>query len=56
MDTLSRGLIAADKVLDIDYKNFKRGRYSSFEDDKGKLYKDGLLSLEELSELCSEEE
>ena len=57
MDTLSRGLIAADKVLNhSDYKNFKRGRYSSFEDDKGKLYKDGLLTLKELSELCSEEE
>ena len=57
MDTLSRGLIAADKVLNhSDYKKLKRGRYSSFESNKGKLYKNGLLTFKELSDLCSEEE
>ena len=55
MDTLARGLIIADKILnDSEYLELKHNRYTSFFDNDGKSFSDGKMSLNELSKLASE--
>ena len=55
MDTLARGLIIADKILnDSEYLELKQNRYTSFFDNDGKRFSDGKMSLNELSKLASE--
>ena len=55
MDTLARGLIIADKILnDSQYLELKHNRYTSFFDNDGKSFSDGKMSLNELSKLASE--
>ena len=55
MDTLARGLIIADKILnDSEYLELKHNRYTSFLDNDGKRFSDGKVSLNELSNLASE--
>ena len=54
MDTLARGLmIASDILQNSEYQNLKNQRYKSFDDDKGLLFSDGKLNLEELASLAS---
>lgn len=49
MDSFARALITADKILqNSQYKKFRQDRYSSFDNGKGKDYRDGKLSLEDL--------
>ena len=53
MDTLARGLmIASDILQNSEYQNLKNQRYKSFDDDKGLLFSDGKLNLEELASLA----
>ena len=55
MDTLARGLIAADKILqDSEYLQIRKDRYASFNTDQGAEFESGNLSLEDLRELASE--
>ena len=54
MDTLARGLmIASDILQNSEYQNLKNQRYKSFDDDKGLLFSNGKLNLEELASLAS---
>lgn len=49
MDTFARALITADAILEkSDYKKFRKDRYASFDSGKGKEFKAGNLSMEEL--------
>jgi len=49
MDIFARALITADKILqDGEYTGFRKERYASFDNDKGKEYEEGKLSLEDL--------
>ncbi len=49
MDTFARALITADAILEkSDFKKFRKDRYSSFDNGKGKEFEDGKLSLENL--------
>src|SRR5438477_301905 len=49
MDNFARALIIADKILQNgEYKKLREERYSSYNNDKGKAFEDGSLSLEEL--------
>ncbi len=49
MDCFARALIIADNILQkSDYKKIRAERYSSFDNDKGKLFEEGKLSLEDL--------
>jgi xylose isomerase len=42
-------LIIADNILNnSDYKNFRKQRYASFDNGKGKEFTEGKLSLEDL--------
>ena len=54
MDTLARGLMIADDILqNSEYQNLKNQRYKSFDGNKGLLFSDGKLNLEELASLAS---
>ena len=54
MDTLARGLMIADDILqNSEYQNLKNQRYKSFDDNKGLLFSDGKLNLEDLASLAS---
>ena len=49
MDTFARALITADAILNkSDFKQFRKDRYASFDNDKGKAFEEGKLSLEDL--------
>ena len=49
MDTFARALITAENILSkSDYKQIRRDRYASFDNDKGHAFEAGKLSLEEL--------
>lgn len=49
MDTFARALITADAILEkSDFKKFRKDRYSSFDNGKGKEFEDGKLSFEDL--------
>jgi xylose isomerase len=49
MDAFARALLIADDILQRSpYKKFRRARYSSFDNGKGKEFEDGKLGLEDL--------
>ncbi|HTQ64972.1 MAG TPA: xylose isomerase [Puia sp.] len=49
MDAFARALIIADNVLQkSSYKKFRKDRYASFDNGKGKDFETGKLSLEDL--------
>ncbi len=49
MDTFARALIIADSILQVSpYKQIRQERYSSFDNEKGKEFEEGKLSLEDL--------
>ncbi|MEP6949714.1 MAG: xylose isomerase [Ginsengibacter sp.] len=49
MDTFARAFITADAILNkSDFKQFRKDRYASFDNDKGKAFEEGKLSLEDL--------
>jgi len=49
MDAFARALIIADNILQkSDYKKIRQQRYASFDNDKGKEFEAGKLSLEDL--------
>ena len=49
MDSFARALIVADKILqDGEYKKFRKERYASYDNGKGKEFEQGKLSLEDL--------
>jgi xylose isomerase len=49
MDAFARALITADSILQkSSYKNFRTGRYASFDSGSGKDFESGKLSLEDL--------
>ena len=51
MDAFARALITADNILQkSEYKKFRQERYQSFDSGKGKDYREGKLSLEDLRE------
>jgi xylose isomerase len=55
MDTLARGLIIADQILQkSDYVKMKKERYSSFDSGKGAAFEKGMLDFEELAKLAVE--
>ena len=49
MDCFARALIVADKILsNSEYRSFKKQRYASFNEGKGREFEEGKLSLEDL--------
>ncbi|MDQ3682340.1 MAG: xylose isomerase [Bacteroidota bacterium] len=53
MDAFARALITADNILQkSEYKKFRQERYASFNNEKGKDYVQGKLSLEDLREFA----
>ena len=46
-------MIASDILQNSEYQNLKNQRYKSFDDDKGLLFSNGKLNLEELASLAS---
>lgn len=49
MDAFARALVTADRILqDSDYRQFRKNRYSSFDNGKGKEFEEGRLSLSDL--------
>ena len=55
MDTFARALIIADNILQKgEYKKLREERYASFNNDKGKAFEDGKLSLEDLRQFAIE--
>ncbi|MCD8739635.1 xylose isomerase [Mucilaginibacter roseus] len=55
MDIFARALITADNILQkSDYRKVREERYASFDSGKGKEYKDGKLSLEDLRQYAIE--
>ncbi len=56
MDTIARGLIAADAILnDSDLLNMRKERYSSFDSGDGAKFEKGELGLEELRNLAAKQ-
>ena len=54
MDTLARGLLISDEILSkSNYKSLKQKRYKSFDQDKGLLFAENKLGLEELANIAS---
>ena len=54
MDTLARGLMIADDILqNSEYQSLKNQRYKSFGGNKGLLFSEGKLNLEEIASLAS---
>jgi xylose isomerase len=54
MDTLARGLIIADRILqESDFLKLKKERYASFESQNGKAFENGELGLTELTNLAA---
>ena len=55
MDTLARGLLIADKILQkSDYLKLKSGRYASFDVGEGASFEKGHLDLEQLTNIAKE--
>ena len=55
MDTFARALIIADKILrESEYLNMKKKRYESFDKGTGQDYEKGILTLEDLRKIASE--
>ncbi|MEP6682346.1 MAG: xylose isomerase, partial [Parafilimonas sp.] len=55
MDTFARAFIIADKILNkSDYKQFRKDRYASYDNGKGKAFEEGKLSLEDLRNYAAE--
>ncbi len=53
MDTFARALITADAVLQkSEYKKFRQERYASYDSGKGKEFREGKLSLEDLRDFA----
>jgi len=49
MDTFARALVTADAILQkSDYKKFREERYASYNNGKGKEFREGKLTLEDL--------
>ena len=56
MDTIARGLIAADAILnDSDLLKMRKERYSSFDSGDGAKFEKGELGLEELRNLAAKQ-
>lgn len=54
MDTFARALIIATRILsESDYLHMKKRRYASFEEENGRLFEEGKLSLKELCTMAS---
>ena len=55
MDTLARGLLIADKILQkSDYLKLKSGRYASFDVGEGASFEKAHLDLEQLTNIAKE--
>ena len=55
MDTLARGLLIADKILEkSDYVKLKSDRYASFDTGNGASFEKGQLNLEQLTTIAKE--
>lgn len=55
MDTFARALVVADNVLQqSDYLDFRKQRYSSFDNGKGSEFENGKLTLEDLRNYAAE--
>jgi xylose isomerase len=55
MDTLARGLLIADKILEkSDYVKLKSDRYASFDTGNGASFGKGQLNLEQLTTIAKE--
>jgi len=55
MDTLARGLLIADKILEkSDYVKLKSDRYASFDTENGASFEKGQLNLEQLTTIAKE--
>jgi len=53
MDAFARSLIIADRILTLSpYKKFRKDRYGSFDEGKGKEFEEGKLKLEDLRNLA----
>ncbi len=53
MDTLARGLLIADEILQkSELSKMKQARYQSFDSEEGKRFENGELSLVELAKLA----
>ena len=53
MDTLARGLLAADSLLSkSDLNKMKNDRYNSFDEGKGSSFEKGLLEFKEIAEMA----
>ena len=53
MDTIARGLLIADRILqDSDYLKLKKARYASYDSGDGAAFEKGELSLDQLRELA----
>ena len=56
MDTLARGLLIADEILQkSNYQDLKNKRYKSFGNNEGLLFAKNQLSLEDLASLASKQ-
>jgi xylose isomerase len=56
MDTLARGLLIADEILQkSNYQDLKNKRYKSFDNNEGLLFAKNQLSLEDLANLASKQ-
>ena len=54
MDTLARGLLIADNILNnSDYLELRKNRYLSFDYDQGAKFSKGEIDLEQLSNLAA---
>jgi len=55
MDTLARGLVIADKILnDSNLSKLRKNRYSSYDSGNGEKFENGELGLEELRDLAAQ--
>src|SRR5215203_317464 len=56
IDSFARALVTADKILQqSEYRKIRAERYASFDTGKGKDYREGKLSLEDLREYAIQE-
>ena len=54
MDTMARGLLIADNILEnSDYKSLRNKRYSSYDSGDGAKFEKGDLALDELAEIAA---
>jgi xylose isomerase len=55
MDTLARGLLIAEKILEkSDYLQSKSERYADFDSGNGAYFEKGQLNLEQLTKIAKE--